>query len=316
MSGLRRVGQLGLFLMISASSVSADVILVDRKLSCDVLVWSGGHFWRLTQGGLGSNELAFERGFARVGVTGTVTSVVSLRVSCDVAGLAPQDVYADMRLQNGFGLRIGQFQLPLGADLMTDKGQTKLVNNSLLTAYDGPAGALDMGLLGTYLSSRFQGALAVINGSGANTDDRNNRRDLCGRVAFRPWLGKSVEFAARGYIGWPDTTGIQWRTAAAEVSVRRGNVSLNAEFQNHSSADLQNNACYLQSGLDIGLFEPVLRFDLVLPSGKKADVMGTAGFNLWPLGDNFKVLLDCSYRRNYQDNWSVFGFLLRLQATI
>jgi hypothetical protein len=33
-----------------------------------------------------------------------------------------------------------------------------------------------------------------------------------------------------------------------------------------------------------------------------------------PIADHLRVMLDCSYRRNYQGNWSVLAFLFRLQA--
>jgi hypothetical protein len=73
---------------------------------------------------------------------------------------------------------------------------------------------------------------------------------------------------------------------------------------------------YAQFAYAAELLEPCARFDLVLLRGQKPDLMMTGGVNLRPVGDNVKVMLDCFYRQNYQDNWSVFGFILRLQAMI
>lgn len=44
--------------------------------------------------------------------------------------------------------------------------------------------------------------------------------------------------------------------------------------------------------------------------------MITGGLNLQPVSDHVKVMFDCTYHRNYQANWSVFGFLFRLEAAI
>jgi hypothetical protein len=44
--------------------------------------------------------------------------------------------------------------------------------------------------------------------------------------------------------------------------------------------------------------------------------MVTGGLNLRPMSDHLKVMLHFTSRQNYQDNWSVSGFILRLQAAI
>ena len=62
--------------------------------------------------------------------------------------------------------------------------------------------------------------------------------------------------------------------------------------------------------------EPVGRFDLVLPHGKRSEWMITGGLNLRPVSDYLKVMFDCSYHRSDQDNWGVFGFHFRLQAAL
>lgn len=43
-------------------------------------------------------------------------------------------------------------------------------------------------------------------------------------------------------------------------------------------------------------------------------MMIAGGLNLQTISNHVKVMFDCTYHRNYQYNWSVFGFLFRLQA--
>ncbi len=280
--------------------------LLDRGLACDALVSVGVHFWRVDQSGLGRSEFAIERVSAPVGLTRRLGSVASLRASCDIGLLQPQDLYVDLHWPSGFGVRAGQFKLPVGVDQLTNPEQTKLANGPLLVAFARPFDVRDIGLSGTWTRERI----------GPNTEDNNDRKDLCARVVVKPWFGSGVELAARGYYGWPDSAKVAWRTAAVEVVVERARLSLRTEIQNLESARLHNNSGYLQVAYAIGVFEPVCRLDLVHPRNRRVDFMATGGFNLRPLGDNLKVMFDGSYRRDYQGNLSVFGFLLRLQATI
>jgi hypothetical protein len=122
--------------------------------------------------------------------------------------------------------------------------------------------------------------------------------------------------ALRVFYGWPDASDTVWQTAAAEARITRGPFELQAEFQNHSGSDGQNNAGYLQAAWSIGQLQPVARFDLALPKGERVEWMVTGGLNVQPIADHVRVMLDCTYRRNYQQNWSVLGFLFRLQASI
>jgi hypothetical protein len=312
---LRRV----IVLLWVAGAASAEVTVVPQRLAFDALVLSTAHFYRFTSGGVSSNDPDFERAAALVGFTGRIGSVASARGAFDIGGYwggAALDMYADLSWTNGAQVRAGQFLLPLGFDLMTNPSQQLLVNNSLLAAYAAPAGNRDIGLLGGLQRGILSVTGAVINGAGSNTGDNNKRKDACGRVIVRPLAALDGVFAVRAYYGWPDASDSVWQTAAVEARVRTGPLELQAEFQNHRSSDVRNSAAYLQGVWDIGLVEPVGRFDLVMPRGEHLEWMVTGGVNLEPVSDHLRVMLDFTYRRNYQANWSIFGFLFRLQAAI
>jgi hypothetical protein len=307
-----------LFLVLLAvgSSARAELSLVGEKLVLDVFVASSAHWWQVQAGGLVRSEFAIERVSAPVGLTGRLSPVASLRVSCDISYLQAQDLYVDLHWPDGFGMRAGQFKLPVGVDLMTSPEQLKLVNNSLLTAFARPVDVRDVGLAGTWRTDPVSVVLAVVDGNGPNTGDNNDRKDFCGRVVVDPWSRSGIELAARAYYGWPDPVKAAWRTVGVEGIVERKRLSLRVELQNHESAELHNNAGYAQVAYAAGAFEPACRFDWVLPRNEKIEFMATGGVNFKPLGDQLKFMLDASYRRSFEGHWGVAGFLIRLQGSL
>lgn len=302
-----------LALLFAASVAWGDLRAINDRLSLDVTVWTATHWWRFTQAGLTQSEFAFERAGALAGLTGRLSPVSLFRVSGDVGAFQPRDLYVDLHWRSGFGLRAGQFLPPLGMDATTEPDSQKLSGSSFLVNYAKPAGTRDIGVLGSWVLSRLSVSAAVVNGNGANASDNNIQKDLCGRISVRPLPVLDADLSLRAYYGWPDSL---WRSAAVEARLRHGSLNLQAEFQNHRSQYARNTSAYLQAAWSGARFEPVGRFDLILPQGELADWMTTVGLNVRPVSDYIKVMLNCSYRRNYQENWSFFGFLLRLQVAI
>jgi hypothetical protein len=302
-----------LILLAIGSAARAELSLAGDKLVLDAVVASSAQWWQTQMGGLTHSEFVIERVFAPIGVTGHLSRIVTFRVSGDVSVPQPQDLYVDLRWRSGFGLRAGQLVLPLGIDAMTEPDSQRLSGSSLLVNYAKPAGTRDIGVLGNWALSRLSVSAAVVNGSGANASDNNARKDLCGRISLRPLAALDADLALRAYYGWPDSL---WRSAAVEARLRRGPVEFQAEFQNHRSHYARNNAAYFLAAWDVGMLEPVGRFDLVLPQRMRAEWMAVLGFNVRPLSEHFRARLDCSYHRNYSANWAVFGFDFLLQATI
>jgi hypothetical protein len=305
-----------LILFVVACPARADLSLLGDRLALDAKVWTDGHWWMSEQVGLSRSEFVMERVAAPVGLTGRLSTVASLRVSGDVGTVRPMDLYVDLRWPNGLGLRVGQFLLPLGFDLMTDPAKQLLVNSSFLAGYAAPAGSRDIGLMGGLQRGVFSVTGAVVNGAGANLGDYDQRKDVCGRITLKPLSTVDGVLALHVYYRGPDASDTAWRILAGEAQLNRGPLQLQAEFQNRFSSDVRNNAAYLQAAWSIGQIEPVARFDLILPRGTYPEWMITGGLNLQPISDHLRVMFDCTYHQNYQANWSVFGFLFRVQAAI
>jgi hypothetical protein len=305
-----------LMLVAIAGVARADLSLVGGKLELDAAAWANSHWWRGEQGGLAQSEFVMDRVTAPVGLTGHLSPVASLRVSADVGAIQATDLYVDFHWLNGLGLRVGQFLLPLGFDLMTDPAKQLLVSSSFLAGYAAPAGSRDIGLMGGLQNGVFSVTGAVVSGAGANLGDYDLRKDVCGRITVKPLSTVNGVLALHVYYRGPDASDTAWRALAGEARLSRGSLELQAEFQNRYSRDVRNNVAYLQAVWRAGHIEPVARFDLVQPQGSRSEWMVTGGLNLVPIPDHLRVMFDCTYHQNYQANWSVFGFLFRVQAAI
>jgi len=282
----------------------------------DAVLLNTAHFYRIEDGGLGWNDAAIERIVALVGLTGRVGSIASLRVSGDVSILQPQDLYVDLRWPSGFGLRVGQFVVPLGTDVMTEPGQQMVVNNLSLAWNAKPAGIRDVGVMGGWDGERLSAAVAVVNGAGANAGDDNDRKDLGGRAAVRPFEQLGLTLALQGYYGWPAAADSAWQMLGAEASLARGPLAATAELQDQAYGAVRRDAAYLQLGYALGWVQPCARIDMGLLNGQGPDLMFTAGANLRMLSGHIRVAPNGFYRRNFKEKWAVYGVMFRLQAEL
>jgi len=305
-----------LALLVVTRAAWADLDVVGDKLVLNAWVRVGAYGWRAENAGLARNQFAFERVSGVAALTGRPSSLVSLKLSGDVSYLQPQDLYVDLRWSSGLGLRAGQFLLPLGFDAMTEPDSQVLASKSFVASFAKSTGTRDIGVVGSYGVGRLAASAAVVNGSGANTWDNNDLKDLCGRVSVIPFPSLDAVLALRAHYGWPDVSDSLWRTAALEARVRVGRLTLQAEYQDQISASARTNTTYLQAVWDNGTLAWVGRFDLDLPRGMHPHWMIDGGVNVRPRDGNFRLMLDCSYNRDYQGNWAVLGFGVGLQAEL
>ena len=286
------------------------------QVRVDALVWSTMHFYRFGAAGLYRNEFALERMSSLVGLTGTIGRVASARISVDAGYLQPQDIDVDLRPGGSFLLRVGQFVLPVGMDAMTSPAELPFVTNSLMDNYAKPYGARDIGILASWERATFAAVAAVVNGSGPNVADDNGRKDVCGRVVLRPFSSIGLQIALRAYWGWPGTSDSAWQTAAAEAALDVGRFSVQTEHQVHSYSDVRNYAGYVLLRYSAGSLDPCGRIEWVEPRGHEPEVMVMVGPDFHALDGHMKMILDGFYRRDYQVNSIVYGFVFRLQAEI
>jgi hypothetical protein len=101
---------------------------------------------------------------------------------------------------------------------------------------------------------------------------------------------------------------------AAEALLGVGKFAFQTEFQGHSYWGVRNTSGYALLRYSMGILEPCSRIEWVTPIGRKPDAMLIGGVNLFVIDRHVGVSANCFYRRNYQDNWDVSGFMVHLQA--
>ncbi|MFO7675239.1 MAG: hypothetical protein R6X12_02840 [bacterium] len=306
-----------LTLAILAGTALADIELADGRLALDALGSANAKWQRTERLGLSAGRFDFYRLRAPVGLIGVVNRTALFRVSFD-AGLyeGVYDLHINLGWPNGFGLRAGQFLLPVGLEAMTQPKHVSFVEHSIVRANWRPWSSRDVDIwdprdVGVMLTfgkehegrqfpvSHVEVAVAVVNGSGKGQwlRDDNDWKDVCGRVAVRPMSGVDALIAARGYYGRMGTEGTIFRNSAAEFSVRLGRLRLVGEGQHAVAGTNTRITLYLQGVYSARPWlEPVIRTDASFRPNE-TDLGLTPGLNVIFGGDRLRLMLNYGYRR-------------------
>ncbi|MBI3609198.1 MAG: hypothetical protein HY204_00650 [Nitrospirae bacterium] len=164
--------------------------------------------------GTGSATLFFRR--AEIYAKGTLQEGLSYEVVYDLSTSTDplRDALMDLKIIPMADLRVGQFRIPFGIEIQTGAKKLYFIDRMLITSPDNEqASSKSVTSIKTgFLQERDRGlrvsgrpliapvgldyAIAIINGSGLNSPDQNNKKDVVGRVALsamsRATLGGSL----------------------------------------------------------------------------------------------------------------------------
>ena len=120
------------------------------------------------------------------------------------------DCYLDINYDPRARLRIGQFKIPFGAEIQQSHKYLDFANRTVTIDSSGLA-TRDIGVMlhGHLWDERLQYQLAVLNGSGANTGDDNDAKDLVGRLVMRPFRTSEDEIFSDLHLGIAASRGDQ-----------------------------------------------------------------------------------------------------------
>lgn len=162
---------------------------------------------------------------ARLEAGGRFFRWIDLALSADFAqSVSLKDAYVDVRFMPQLGLRAGQFKVPFSLEELISARFSDFVERSIL---NDVAPARDAGVMlhGNLFSGVAGYAFGVFNGSGENTADTGDSKDLAGRVTLSPlkptgnyWL-KGLQLG--GNFTWGDQnagTSAPGRTSARTSS--------------------------------------------------------------------------------------------------
>jgi hypothetical protein len=195
------------------------------------------------------------------------------------------DVNVDYAFSPYLALRAGQFQLPFGYETQNSNFDVEAIDRSQVVSwlwYNGTTRCYsrDQGamLMGRYTLLEYK--VACVNGSGLNTVDGNNYKDIVGRVGLGIPMFAGLGFSVlRGKWGPKDT--LEDRNALGfDLFLDTGKVLLETEYISadglvtgtSTSADVKHGGYYVIVGYRITpLIEPVFKYDKYDPDKDAAD---------------------------------------------
>jgi len=210
---------------------------------------------------------------ARLDVKGNISPYWSYRVHFDLAG-SPKliDAYAELKVNDYFNFTIGQAKIPFSLENLTSSNKLELIDRSqaveALVArgkdVGGNQNGRDIGIQlgGTILKLKDRPVvdyrLGVYNGSGINTVDNNENKDIAARLILHPVVG--LDISAALYDGSrfiPEVkTGTVVTTPSKTVNRDRYGFDLNYDWNNlalrgeyiHGTDDATNREGYYVQG--------------------------------------------------------------------
>jgi hypothetical protein len=188
---------------------------------------------------------------ARVDIKGTFSPYWGYRVQFDLAGTPKLiDAYAELKLNDYFNFTIGQAKIPFSLENLASSTKLELIDRSqaveALVArgkdVGGNQNGRDIGILvgGTILKLKDRPVvdyrLGVYNGSGINTVDNNEGKDIAARLIVHPVVG--LDISAALYDGSrfvPEVkTGTVVTTPSKNVNRDRFGLDLSYDLKNFS----------------------------------------------------------------------------------
>lgn len=198
---------------------------------------------------------------------GKITEHWSCYFMYDFVSNALQEIYTDYHFLPGLSARLGQFKTPYTMENLLSPTTVELINcYSLpvcyLAAVNGsdalcsPNGGRDIGFMvyGDLFKNLLSYKVALMNGQGINTKDRNNQKDVVGYLTVNPvrWLtlGGSFSFGEGHSMTATEVNGIKpgenyrrnrWSAGAVLTGKTAG---LRSEFLAGKDGNIKSNGCY------------------------------------------------------------------------
>jgi len=242
------------FLLLSGSSSGQDKKEPPPVTSSLSFRLSGYTQFLYTYWDKGVDTMAIPR--ARLTLSGELLKNIRFRIQIDgVKSPALIDANVDFLFNPAYGLRIGQYYVPVSLENNTSDSDMDTILRSLVVIALAPS--RDLGSQGRDIGAMFMGQysiaeyyLGVFNGSGINKADTNKAKDVAGRLILHPL--KSLAVGGSFYKGrnnpvqnGPDLTRDR---LALEAAWLPGRFSLKGEFISAKDDLTSKSGWYLQGG--------------------------------------------------------------------
>ncbi len=207
-------------------------------------------------------------------------------------------------VKNGY-LRVGQFKVPFSQENLQSAAALDTINfaqstSKLVPGRDNSANGRDIGALADYRYGTFEAVAAVLNGSGVNKADPDDKKDIALRATWAPlefltvgasqYIGHTIPASATSPISKRDRTGL-------ELALAKGPWMLKGEYI-HAVDNLKDaSGFYVLGGYFVlpKKLQVVVRYDtldLDLDLAGNRSTIFLAGLN-WFFASKTKFQLNC-----------------------
>lgn len=195
---------------------------------------------------------------ARFGIRGDISKNFSYTFSIEGTNGDPEnkklvyDVYIETNIIKNFKIRLGQFKYAFGLEQSTPEAdldfinKAEVVNNLIKPTRDiGLQVSRDINFssVGTNLT------LALVNGSGSNIEDENNRKTFIGRFLLSPFKGFTL--GASYYDGSTGKVNDKKTRAGAELKLEINRLLVKAEFITGKDRIIEKDGYYVTLGYTV-----------------------------------------------------------------
>lgn len=246
------------------------------------------------------NSFSFER--VRVGVNGVIPYDFSYYVVLELSPFIANNPYLlDAFVSYGrfkwVKASLGSFKTPFGLETNTPCNDLMTVFRSTATLQTvAPFRDIGLMLMGGDAETKIQYQLGIMNGSGLGRLDNNKKKDIVGRVIFKPLdflhVGGSFRHGYPSYNNNQDTR----TTIGAEIKLKHSNFTLLGEYI-HDEGDFNRDLGGGCSGNLIELGE------------KRGGAYATLAYmTKWNVEPVFRFdYFDSGNNQNYKENNMTFG---------
>ena len=223
------------------------------------------------------------------------------------------DIYTDFKVSDYLTFTLGQFAIPFSRENLTSNTKLDFIDRSqvvealagrskdVIGSQDGRDIGVQVGgaLFKTGEKTLVDYKLALVNGSGMNTADKNESKDVVTRVLIHPLQGLDLGasyYNGQGNWGTPSRNRKRNRLGF-ELGYEIGNLTLSGEFINGQDASVKKQGYYAQAGYYLiskklqltGKFDS---FDPDTDQDKNTSIWYIAGLNFFI---NPNILLQINY---------------------
>lgn len=267
----------------------------------------------------GDNSFKIRR--ARLDIKGDISSLIDYRFQVEFVSPKLIDGYMRFKIDKAFNVEVGQFKIPFTLEstmgpqsweaIETSQAFKWLAGNSDITGFQPNLGnGRDIGIMfyGSFLPqdgyNTIDYSVAVVNGEGINTSDKNKDKDIVGKIEVRPI--KEVTLSGSIYKGsLYDNFGNKWAKDRYAISARYddGSILFRTEYllgtTGATGSAIDSDAFYAVAGYTFeNQLMPFFRYDTYRKDksiSDSASTFYTVGLSYFPW-ENIRFMLNYTHK--------------------